>query len=514
MRKMIVMLLLVLAACTVGNAGWHPWESDATNPNHDHFWSNPLNFAGDVVPGPDDDCATHTYNPNFQYPLIIDAGTDAELNWFGIGTDPINPAQTYVTVNVAGGTLTANQLIVATGNKYGTTLNITDGGYAYSNADMHFAHADGADLHGFINIIDGELECNAGLQVGPWANTNEGTYGQITIYPKGTLSAGPWFNIWDPRPNTPENFIDLRGGKLTMPGDLGDYQGYVAANKIRGYGGLTGVAIATEDIEGVLHTVFTADDFYFDPTPAEGAVVFPDDPLTLSWFLPDPNGTATPLVDVYWNTDAAGDGGDQVLTQQSGATTVDVTGILPNTTYYWKIVATDPNNGGTPFVMEEAVFSLATNAGNQPPVVDAGSDILTFTTDGTVDVTMAGILVDDDGLPGAPTYSWSFSKEPDTIADPTFDPAEADTLDPAVTFTEAGTYTLTLTADDGEFTGSDSMKVYVGTNPCDAARRHPDGYTPFAADINNDCKVTLTDFALLAGDWLNDNALTGPVVLP
>ena len=115
MKKLICVMFL--AVCGVSNAGWHPWESNSTNPNHDLLWSNPLNFAGGVVPGAEDDTATHTYNPDFQYPLIIDSETDAVCRWFGLGSDGTNPGQTPVVVNVEGGTLTANQIVMAGGNQ-------------------------------------------------------------------------------------------------------------------------------------------------------------------------------------------------------------------------------------------------------------------------------------------------------------------------------------------------------------------------------------------------------------
>ena len=56
--------------------------------------------------------------------------------------------------------------------------------------------------------------------------------------------------------------------------------------------------------------------------------------------------------------------------------------------------------------------------------------------------------------------------------------------------------------------------IYVGVDPGDASRRNPNGYTVFEADANDDCQVTLAAFALVAQDWLQDNALTGRVVLP
>ncbi len=89
-------------------------------------------------------------------------------------------------------------------------------------------------------------------------------------------------------------------------------------------------------------------------------------------------------------------------------------------------------------------------------IVDAGNDVNTFLTDGSVDVTMNGSV--ESG--GSTINSWTFTKDPVGIADPTFS-VPADALDVTVTFTEAGTYTLTLTADDGEGLVSDSLVVDV-----------------------------------------------------
>ncbi|MGI9570298.1 MAG: hypothetical protein ACR2PH_11300, partial [Desulfobulbia bacterium] len=101
-------------------------------------------------------------------------------------------------------------------------------------------------------------------------------------------------------------------------------------------------------------------EFNFDPTPGDGDIVAAADTLTLSWSLPDCNNVADlALVDVYWDTDEFGDsiaGTTQPLIGVSDANTVDVSA-LDIGTYYWKIVATDPNTGGVPFTVE-SVFSL------------------------------------------------------------------------------------------------------------------------------------------------------------
>ena len=90
---------------------------------------------------------------------------------------------------------------------------------------------------------------------------------------------------------------------------------------------------------------------------------------------------------------------------------------------------------------------------NAPPVVDAGSDQ-------TVTLPAMAVVsgsVSDDGLSGSSvTTSWSRTSGPGTVA--FGNPAS---LTSTAVFSVAGTYVLTLTANDGEFSTSDSITVQV-----------------------------------------------------
>lgn len=93
--------------------------------------------------------------------------------------------------------------------------------------------------------------------------------------------------------------------------------------------------------------------------------------------------------------------------------------------------------------------------GNRAPAVDAGQDQ-------TITLPAAAVLdgtVSDDGLPdppGAVTTTWTKVSGPGTV---TF--ADAAAVDTTATVSEAGTYVLTLTADDGELTASDQVDITV-----------------------------------------------------
>ena len=94
-------------------------------------------------------------------------------------------------------------------------------------------------------------------------------------------------------------------------------------------------------------------------------------------------------------------------------------------------------------------------AGNLPPSVNAGPDQ-------TIRQPSSAILdgtVSDDGLPNPPgtvTATWKQLDGPGTA---TF--ANAGAVDTTVTFSAPGTYTLDLTASDGELTASDTIVLTV-----------------------------------------------------
>jgi len=91
--------------------------------------------------------------------------------------------------------------------------------------------------------------------------------------------------------------------------------------------------------------------------------------------------------------------------------------------------------------------------GNRPPSVNAGPDQTVAQDAGAaLDGT-----VSDDGRPNpAPTTTWTKMSGPGTV---TF--ANAGSVDTPATFSQAGTYVLRLTADDGELTTVDDVTIVV-----------------------------------------------------
>ena len=90
---------------------------------------------------------------------------------------------------------------------------------------------------------------------------------------------------------------------------------------------------------------------------------------------------------------------------------------------------------------------------NQAPIVDAGADqMITLPASAVLDGT-----VTDDGLPsGSLTYAWSKISGSGTV---TFGDADAEST--SASFSEAGTYIMRLTADDGELSAYDEVTITI-----------------------------------------------------
>jgi len=246
-------------------------------------------------------------------------------------------------------------------------------------------------------------------------------------------------------------------------------------------------------------------------TPPNGATV-PADFNLLEWELPDPNdpvgGTIT--CDVWFTDNYPNYGQDPnnsdftdyatKIVGQSGPEAVESVSVTLEVlkTYYWRIDIYDdslPEPPTQPFIGMVLIF----NTNNMPPVVDAGVAEPTYLVEGTVNFDLLGSLVEDDGLPAAATLHWTVTGEPSPgaatiITDPT-------QLGITVTATVAGTYELTLTADDTDLTGSDTVSVLIYADWCEAIKAM-EGLTPRITDHNGDCVTDVLDVAIFAREWL------------
>jgi len=138
------------------------------------------------------------------------------------------------------------------------------------------------------------------------------------------------------------------------------------------------------------------------------------------------------------------------------------------------------------------------------PVVDAGSNIVTWLKEGTTTVDLNGTVTDDTMDVTATT--WSVVSSP---PDSTVDIADTSATVTTVTLTETGQYVLQLHAVDAKLNeDSDQMEINVYADSCEAAQNNPNGYTAPSYDFTDDCHVDFTDFAMFSLGWLEDASLT------
>jgi hypothetical protein len=298
--------------------------------------------------------------------------------------------------------------------------------------------------------------------------------------------------------------MDFRGGVMTQAFSQARAN-FINTNTANGtitaYGGAGTVIVETIDGQLIVKGLHP-----LKPVPGDGDSITAGD-LTLSWTV----GAGTP-VDVWFGT-SADLGAAELIVKKQAVTSVAVK-VNPKQRYYWAVDryvpgATDPNWG--------PIFDFYVD--NLAPKVEAGLDVPTWLTNGSVAVALAGTVTDAD-----PTTSlWTVSAfDPNDPSDPNeLIPAadfpgpipaviaNADRTAATVTLSALGTYQLKLAANDGEYTGSDTLLIKVFRNHCEAAKSLP-GYVPIPGDINGDCIVNDLDLAILQANWLKCNGLDCP----
>lgn len=301
-----------------------------------------------------------------------------------------------------------------------------------------------------------------------------------------------------------------------------------------------GVLTSLVDGGGPGQDVLEIDDLTFSytavgllPNPEDGASLFPDDPINLSWELIEPNDPGDNIViDVVFSTEANKANWDfdepdvnawRLVDKDdmTAPTSVDTSGALPivgETTYYWEVQAYDtgwpfgdPNNP-----VASAFQSFTTLNGNLPPtLVDAGEDDYTFFAGATATYELMGTIEEDPcDQVNTQTINWSVTPETGVSFD------DDSSLTPVVTFDGTavlGDYVFTMDVSDGraENDASDSVTITLYADGC-AAAKAVEGYSQVNArqrgDTNFDCVVDLTDLGVMSENWLSDESLTEFIV--
>ena len=413
-KKLICLVSFVLVLGLVGNVQADvKWNNSAG----DDLWGTPENWATGHVPIIGDGYVRIFMVPG---PTII-ANDVAVVEGIHLGND--NDGEVGA-MTVAGGTLEV-QGGFNLGFKGTGTLNMT-GGTITVTSTLKIAREPAAIGH--VNLNGGIISANNFLM-----REKAGSVGTI----------------------------DVRGGMLTINGDrLSVVQEYIDNGWIIAYDG-DGTVALDYDVTNAGKTTLAAVHM-LNPNPANASIVSAGE-VELSWTLPDPCVPGQPVpVDVYFTDDLqlleqfTDPAAIQVVSKQNVTSFIVQT--QPKTQYYWAVDTYVDSAAVFPVV--GPIFNFL--ADNAPPSVNAGPDISTFLQDGTRTGLLSGIVTDDGSIQPY-TVTWSVVEQPSdadsalpvaVIADPT---AEQTT----VTVSAEGTYVLQLEADDGEYTGSDTMTINV-----------------------------------------------------
>jgi hypothetical protein len=459
----------------------------------DDDWFNPENWSLDIIPVERGEGSWVRCRNGEPGPTIASPGAVAGRVFLGY-----DQAGGFLTI-VDGGTLdiawTDGDVRIGQ-NGFPGTLNMF-GGILTIGRDLDIS--DDAGSLGVVNMSGGTINIGDDLEL-PNTAGNTGTLnmtgGTINITDNfdmlevGTVEVhlnGGTINIGDDLQLDDPGEFSIGGGTLIIDGNAdATVQGFIDNGWITAYDANGTVYVdydATEDKT----TVYAIHDL--NPNPPDGGNAAPGT-ITLEWTV-----DAGTLVDVVFGTSPDWTTWEKLVDKQA-VTSVSVT-VVAKQRYYWAVDtyapgAEDPNYG--------PVFSFL--ADNAPPIVYAGDDVTTWLDNGSVDVALAGTVTDTDPT----TTIWTVVSEPDDPNSPDAVIADAAALNTSITLSAPGEYVLQLEADDGEYTGSDTMTIIVHSDSCEAAKSLPD-YVPLVGDVNEDCMVDFRDFALIAVNWLEDNAL-------
>jgi T5SS/PEP-CTERM-associated repeat protein len=315
----------------------------------------------------------------------------------------------------------------------------------------------------------------------------------------GTINILEGSDAWGLR-HTGNASIDFRGGTIMLRNTTQnqDYlAGAIADGIIKAYGGVGEVVVDTDEELGILAVRGVHP---FKPFPSDDGLATPG-AVELSWTLPDPCVPGQPVpVDVYFTDDLTAlvqftdPAAIQIVNKQNVTSVVVQT--QPKTRYYWAVDTYVDSAAEFPVI--GPIFSFLVD--NMPPRVNGGADIVTWLQDGSRTGNLDATVTDEDAY----TVNWTVVSEPN-VGNAVIQAATAE--DTSVTLSAVGEYILQLEASDGEYTGSDTVTIYVYSDSCEAAQSVP-GYEPLVGDLNGDCRVDDIDMALLQENWLQDNSLT------
>lgn len=307
-------------------------------------------------------------------------------------------------------------------------------------------------------------------------------------------------------------FTRLNNG-FRGPGKLSDRIGF--GNKVRVVSkGGTDVQLSYDSIRVFANGAY-------EPTPANGAVdVLVADPV-LSWKTgmsvdpSDPNSVVpvvNPNITGHYLYLSAPNDPNLAITpvfipaQAEIASYVPTAELLPGKVYTWRVDeslnASGPNDD--PNLVKGAVWAFTTQFAS--PIVDAGSNVVTWLDGGSASVQLDGAI---EWFNPQNQIEWTVAGQP---AGAIVGFSDIGIEDPLATMNMTGIYDLKLRAKDtANAETEDTVQIKVYANSCEAARAVA-GYQRITADLNTDCQVNIDDLSVIAENWLEQNYLLGNVL--
>ena len=476
-KKIVCLFFLFLMLSPAGKVLAAVTWTDASS---DHLWNTPANWDTGAPPTSADDVYLHT----LPGPTVVQEGAVAQR--VRVGRTAGDGALT-----VDGGTLDVAQYI--------------DGG---------ISGQDTGTMNGTINMISGTLTAGTNLNIGATSpcilNMTGGTIIlqrelRIGREPTGVghvnLNGGRILihTALVMRMKTGAvGTMDITAGRLILDGDkTARVQGYIDQGWITAYQG-DGMLNLDYDVTNAGQTTLSATHL-LNPSPADSGKLLPG-AVELRWTPRDPCVPGQPVpVDVYFTDDLEAlqqflDPAAICVVNQEAVSSV-VVQTQPKKRYYW---AVDCYVDGAAEPVLGPIFSFT--ADNLAPQVDAGTDIVTWLQDGVRTGSLTGTVSDNDTC----AVQWTVVSEP---APGSAVLQAVSATETGVTLTATGRHVFQLEANDGEYTGSDTVTIDVFEDSCEAARSLAD-YQRLVGDLNEDCRVDDLDLTLLQEHWLEDNSLT------
>jgi len=466
--RLIYLVSFVLALSLLGHVQAQTANWTDGDPA-DHLWTSPDNW--DEYP-----------SDNTYWVKIVNGEVGATLDGEGVCLKMHVGGDLTFTV-VDGAVLTMPQDLVIARSGVGT-FDMT-GGTVNIGRDFEFGYDNTANCNmtgGTINVTrDVEMPKTGNVQT-----VHMDLHGGTLIINRDLLM-------------TEGATLDIATGTMILSGrgdgnEVSTVQGYVDNGRISAYGG-NGTIQMDYNIANAGQTTVKAI-HKLNPIPADGGIAAPGT-TTLEWTV-----DAGTLVDVWFGASPDWTTWEQLIDKQA-ATSVSVTTDAKQN-YFWAVDTYAPGAENSDY---GPIFSFL--ADNIAPIVDAGEDVTTWLENGSVEVALAGAVVDAD-----PTSTvWTVVSEPDDPNSPPAVIADSAALDTTITLSALGEYVLQLQADDGEYQDTDILTINVYSDHCAAAQSQP-GWQPLVGDINLDCVVDQADLDILLEHWLGCNALDCPDIDP